>query len=106
MRIAVAVSGGGSNLQALLDALPAGGPAKVALVVSNTAKAGGLERARQAGISSLVFSDPSHGAEWLRHLHEHRIDLLVLAGYLKLVPAEVIAAYRGRIINIHPALLP
>ena len=106
MRIAVAVSGGGSNLQSLLDTLPAGGPATVALVVSNTAKAGGLERARKAGVSAAVFADPADGAEWLRILAEHRIDLVVLAGYLKLVPAAVIAAYRGRILNIHPALLP
>ena len=106
MRIAVAVSGGGSNLQSLLDTLPAGGPATVALVVSNTAKAGGLERARKAGVSAVVFADPADGAEWLRILAEHRIDLVVLAGYLKLVPAAVIAAYRGRILNIHPALLP
>ena len=106
MRIAVAVSGGGSNLQSLLDTLPAGGPATVALVVSNTAKAGGLERARKAGVPAAVFADPTDGAEWLRLLAEHRIDLVVLAGYLKLVPAAVIAAYRGRIVNIHPALLP
>ena len=106
MRIAVAVSGGGSNLQSLLDALPAGGPAIIALVVSNTAKAGGLERARKAGVSAVVLADPADGAEWLRLLAEHRIDLVVLAGYLKLVPAAVIAAYRGRILNIHPALLP
>ena len=106
MRIAVAVSGGGSNLQALLDALPADGPAQVALVVSNSAKAGGLERARKAGVPGVVLADPADGAEWLRLLQEHRIDLVVLAGYLKLVPAAVIAAYRGRILNIHPALLP
>ena len=106
MRIAVAVSGGGSNLQSLLDTLPAGGPATVALVVSNSAKAGGLERARKAGVSAVVLADAGDGAEWLRLLAEHRIDLVVLAGYLKLVPAAVIAAYRGRILNIHPALLP
>lgn len=106
MRIAVAVSGGGSNLQSLLDTLPAGGPATVALVVSNTAKAGGLERARKAGVPAVVLADPADGAEWLRTLAEHRIDLVVLAGYLKLVPAAVIATYRGRILNIHPALLP
>ena len=106
MRIAVAVSGGGSNLQALLDALPAGGPVQVALVVSNTPKAGGLDRARKAGVPAAVLADPADGAEWLRLLREHRIDLVVLAGYLKLVPRQVIAAYRGRILNIHPALLP
>jgi phosphoribosylglycinamide formyltransferase-1 len=106
MRIAVAVSGGGSNLQALLDTLPTGGPALVALVLSNNAKAGGLERGRQRGVPAVVLADPADGAEWLRLLREHRIDLVVLAGYLKLVPASVIAAFRGRILNIHPALLP
>lgn len=106
MRIAVAVSGGGSNLQALLDALPAGGPARVALVVSNTAKAGGLARAETRRVPTAVFQDPASGAEWLALLEGHGIELVVLAGYLKLVPREVIAAYRGRIVNIHPALLP
>lgn len=106
MRIAVAVSGGGSNLQALLDALPAGSPARVALVLSNTPKAGGLARAEQRGVPTAVFRDPANGAEWLALLEGHGIDLIVLAGYLKLVPGEVISAYRGKIINIHPALLP
>lgn len=106
MRIAVAISGGGSNLQALLDALPAGSPARVALVLSNTAKAGGLGRAEARGVATVVLQDPADGAEWQRHLTEHGIDLLVLAGYLKLVPSTVIAAYRRRILNIHPSLLP
>ena len=106
MRIAVAVSGGGSNLQALLDALPAGSQARVALVLSNTPKAGGLARAEQRGVPTAVFQDPANGAEWLALLEGHGIDLIVLAGYLKLVPPGVIAAYRGKIINIHPALLP
>jgi formyltetrahydrofolate-dependent phosphoribosylglycinamide formyltransferase len=106
MRIAVAVSGGGSNLQSLLDTLPAGGPAEVALVVSNKGTAGGLERARAHGVPAVTLADPADGAEWLGILGEHRIDLVVLAGYLKLVPAPVIAAYRRRMLNIHPALLP
>jgi phosphoribosylglycinamide formyltransferase-1 len=106
MRIAVAVSGGGSNLQALLDALPAGGPAQVVLTLSNSAKAGGLARASAKGITTAVFQDPASGAEWLALLEAHGIDLVVLAGYLKLVPREVTARYRGRIVNIHPALLP
>lgn len=106
MRIAVAVSGGGSNLQALLDALPPNGPATVALVLSNTPKAAGLERGRARQVPTAVLADPGAAAEWLDLLRRHHIDLLVLAGYLKLVPREVIAAYRGRILNIHPALLP
>ena len=106
MRIAVAVSGGGSNLQALLDSLPAAGPARVALVLSNTAKAGGLARAEAKGVTTAVFRDFASGAEWVALLEAHGIQLIVLAGYLKLVPPEVIAKYRGRIVNVHPALLP
>jgi phosphoribosylglycinamide formyltransferase-1 len=106
MRVAVAVSGGGSNLQALLDALGPGAPAEVALVLSNSATAGGSERARARGIPTHLLADHRSGSEWLAELRRHRIDLIVLAGYLKLVPAEVIAEFRGRILNIHPALLP
>ena len=106
MRIAVAVSGGGSNLQALLDTLPPDGPAKVVLVLSNTPKAGGLARAAERGVTTGVFRDFASGAEWLALLEAHGVDLVVLAGYLKLVPREVIARYRGRILNVHPALLP
>src|SRR5512135_337739 len=107
MRLAVAISGRGSNLAALLAALPAGGggPAEVALVLSNRAAAG-LELARERGIPALVLADPADGREWLDALAAHRADLIVLAGYLKLVPPEVVERYRGRIINIHPALLP
>jgi phosphoribosylglycinamide formyltransferase-1 len=106
MRIAVAVSGGGSNLQALLDTLPPRGPAQVVLALSNSAKAGGLARAEAKGVTTAVFRDHASGAEWLALLEAHGIDLIVLAGYLKLVPREVTARYRGRILNIHPALLP
>jgi len=106
MRIAVAISGRGSNLQALLRALGPGAPAAIVLVVSDRAEAPGLAHARARGISLRVFSQPAHEAEWLKSLDEHEIDLLVLAGYLRLVPAPVVAAYRGRIINTHPSLLP
>ncbi|HEX9054559.1 MAG TPA: phosphoribosylglycinamide formyltransferase [Gemmatimonadales bacterium] len=112
MRLAVAISGRGSNLAALLAALPAGGgsgagggPAEVVLALSNRAAAG-LELARERGIPALVLADPADGREWLDALAAHRADLIVLAGYLKLVPPEVVERYRGRIINIHPALLP
>jgi len=106
MRVAVAVSGRGSNLEALLRALGADAPARVVLVVSNRADAPALERAREHGVAAEVLSDPADPAEWLDRLAHHRIDLLVLAGYLKLVPAAVIARYRDRILNVHPALLP
>ena len=106
MRIAVALSGRGSNLEALLSALGPGARAQVALVVSDRAEAAGLDHARDRGIPAQVLSQPADGDEWLRLLWRFQIDLVVLAGYVKLVPAPVIAAYRGRIINIHPGLLP
>ena len=106
MRIAVAISGRGSNLEALLRALQPGAPAEVVLVVSDRAEAAGLAHARSRKIPAMVFQDPADAAAWLELLREYEIDLLVLAGYLKLVPAPVVAAYRGRIINTHPSLLP
>jgi phosphoribosylglycinamide formyltransferase-1 len=106
MRIAVAISGRGSNLAALLAALPPSAPAQVALVLSNRAEAGGLEIARRNDVPTLVLADPSDASAWLDGLARNRIDLVVLAGYLKLVPAPVVHRYRGRMINIHPALLP
>ena len=106
MRIAVAISGRGSNLEALLRALEPGAPAAVVLVLSDRADAVGLARARERGIPAEVISRPEDGDEWLTLIRNAQADLVVLAGYVKLVPAPVIAAYRGRIINIHPALLP
>ncbi len=106
MRVAVAVSGRGSNLEALLRALGPAAPARVILVLSNQAAAGGLAVAAAYGVPAEILDEPADPAEWLARLEEHRADLLVLAGYLKLVPAPVIARYRGRIVNIHPALLP
>jgi phosphoribosylglycinamide formyltransferase-1 len=106
MRVAVAASGGGSNLQALLDKLTSDAPAQVALVISNRADAGALGRAKARSVPTAILADPADGAEWLQVLSENRIDLVVLAGYLKLVPSTVIQQYPGRIINIHPALLP
>ncbi len=106
MRVAVAVSGRGSNLESLLHALGPETPARVVLVLSNRPDAGGLERARAHGVAAEVLPDPDDAADWLARLERHRIDLLVLAGYLKLVPAPVVARYRHLIVNIHPALLP
>ena len=106
MRVAVAVSGRGSNLEALLHALGPGAPARVVLVLSNRAAAGALDRARAHSVPAEVLPDPSDPADWLDRLTRYRVDLLVLAGYLRLVPAAVIARYRDRILNVHPALLP
>ena len=98
------VSGGGSNLQALLDALGPGAPARVTQVVSNRSDAGALDRARRAGVPTFVLHDPADADELLRAIGD--ADLVVLAGYLKLLPARVVARFRQRAINIHPALLP
>jgi formyltetrahydrofolate-dependent phosphoribosylglycinamide formyltransferase len=104
--VAVAVSGRGSNLEALLRALETDASARVVLVVSNRADAAALDHARAHAVPAEVLPDPADAADWLARLERHRVDLLVLAGYLKLVPAAVIARYRHRIVNIHPALLP
>jgi len=106
MKVAVLASGSGSNLQALLDACRPPEPAQIALVASNVPGAGALERARRAEVPTWVIADPTDGAAIVAKLREARIDLIVLAGYLKLVPAEVVSAFDGRMVNIHPALLP
>jgi formyltetrahydrofolate-dependent phosphoribosylglycinamide formyltransferase len=102
--VVVLASGGGSNLQALLDALGPDAPARVVRVVSNRADAGALDRARRAGVPTTVLRDPADPVEVGDAVAA--ADLIVLAGYLKLVPAPVIARFRWRVINIHPALLP
>ena len=106
MRVAVLASGGGSNLQALLDACGPDAPARVVLVASNTPECGALERAHRTGVKTAVIRNPASAAEILEAFTSAGTHLVVLAGYLKLVPAEVIRSYSGRIINIHPALLP
>ncbi len=106
MRVAVCASGRGSNLAALLASLPAGGPATVALVLSNRSDAGALEIAGRHGIPAAVLAPAADPLQWLTPLERWSIDFVVLAGFLKQVPAPVVARYAGRIINIHPALLP
>ena len=104
VRVAVLVSGGGTNLQALLDALRDSPIARVARVISNRPDAGALERARSAGVPTTVLRDADDPAEL--HSALAGAQMVVLAGYLKLVHASVVARFRGRMINIHPALLP
>ena len=106
LRVAVLVSGRGSNLAALLRTLGDGAPARVVLVISNRADAGGVELAREHGIPVHVLKDISDPEEWRRELIAAGADLVVLAGYLKRVPGPVVREWRGRIINVHPALLP
>ena len=106
LAVAVVVSGRGSNLAALLRALGNDAPAQVVLVLSNRADSGGLNLARDHGIPTHLLTDAADPAEWLGILKEHGVDLVVLAGFLRRVPGAVVEAYRGRMINIHPALLP
>ncbi len=106
MRVAVCVSGRGSNLLALLDALSGSSKAEVVLVLSNRPDTPALDRARERGIPAVSFANHRDAAEWLAVLNEHRVDLVVLAGYLKLVPGAVTRAFGNRMLNIHPALLP
>lgn len=106
MRVAVCVSGRGSNLRALNEALPEGALARVVLVLSNRPDAGALDYARSQGITRAVIATVGDSAEWLCLLHEHMVELVVLAGFLKKVPGAVVRAMPNRIINIHPALLP
>jgi formyltetrahydrofolate-dependent phosphoribosylglycinamide formyltransferase len=112
MRVAVFASGGGSNLQALLDHFQhAAAPVKISLVISDREGAGALARAERAGVPTAVVAATGRDAaiiadETLAALAEERIDLIALAGYLRLVPEPVIRAFSGRIINVHPALLP
>lgn len=111
--VAVMCSGSGTNLQALLDAEAAGKLcAEIVLVISNRKDAFALERARAAG-KDAVHMSPNHfehevdySAALLALLRRYEVQLVCLAGYLKKLPAEVVRAYRGRIVNIHPALLP
>jgi phosphoribosylglycinamide formyltransferase 1 len=106
MRVAVCISGRGSNLDALAERLADDGHAEIVLVLSNRADAPGLLRAAAAGVPAEALTDPADSAEWLERLERRQADLVVLAGYLKLVPRAVIERFRGRIVNVHPALLP
>jgi phosphoribosylglycinamide formyltransferase 1 len=110
-RIGVLASGGGSNLQALLDYLAALGTARrgdVVLVASNRPDAGALDRAARAGVDRAVLCSPHapDGAGLATVLNQHGVELVALAGYMRHVPDEVTRAYRGRMLNVHPALLP
>ena len=105
--LAILISGSGSNQQAVMDAVADGfiPNAKVAVVISNKAGAFGLERAEKLGISNIVI-DRNNTELLLDTLKAYNTNIIILAGYLSILPAEVVAAYENRIINIHPALLP
>lgn len=107
--IAVLASGGGSNLEALLQHLGTLGterPGEVTLVASDRAEAGALARAQGRGIEALALSREQRTTGLLGLLTRHGVDLVVLAGYLRFVPDAVTRAFRGRILNVHPSLLP
>jgi phosphoribosylglycinamide formyltransferase 1 len=108
-RIAVLASGRGSNLQAIIehfDNLARERVAKVVLVASNRADSPALVRAATASIDIASFDPTDDGSQLLGLLAKYRIDLVVLAGYLKRIQPSVIEKYAGRILNIHPSLLP
>lgn len=107
-RIAIFASGSGSNAENIANYFANSDSVQVALIVANNPNAFVLERAKRLGIESVVVTkDEFKAADGLiATLHGHNIDFIVLAGFLLLVPAKLIAEYPGRIVNIHPALLP
>ena len=114
LKIAVLVSGGGTNLQAIIDAIDAGTVTNAAIdvVISNNANAYALERAKKYGIEAMCLSPKSYETReqfndaLTQAIVDRQIDLVVLAGYLVIIPPQLIAAYKNRIINIHPSLIP
>ena len=113
LSIGVFASGRGSNFQAILKAIEGGKlDGRIVLLISNNENAGALQIAEKAGIPTAVISKPAFESRdafietMLLSLKEHGADTIVLAGYMKKIPPEVVSAYRNRILNIHPALLP
>ena len=117
VRLGLLVSGRGSNLQAIIDAIEGNAlSAEIAVVLSNKQAAGGLERARKHG-APAVWLDPkpfagrpdsreAYDRAVLEVLQKHEVDLVLLAGYMKIVTAVLVSAYENRMMNIHPSLLP
>ena len=105
IKICVLVSGGGTNLQALIDAEKSGiiHSGKISLVVSDNPDAYGLVRAEKNGIATFISKDER---DLVAKLKENHIDMIVLAGYLKILSPDVTSLYRNRIINVHPSLIP
>lgn len=110
--VVVLISGSGSNLQALIDAIAAGLPARIGAVISNRADAYGLVRAQNAGIATAVLDHKGFdGREafdraLIERIDAQRPDLVVLAGFMRILSAEFVRHYAGRLLNIHPSLLP
>lgn len=114
LKLAVLVSGGGTNLQAVIDAIDAGTitNAKIDVVISNNANAYALERAKNHGIEGMCIAPKAYGSReqfddaLTQAIVDRGIDLVVLAGYLVIIPPQLTRAYKNRIINIHPSLIP
>lgn len=114
LKLAVCVSGGGTNLQAIMDAIDNGTitNAKIEVVISNNKNAYALERAKNHGIQSVCISPKDYESreafnqDFLAKLDSYQVDLVVLAGFLVVIPEAMIKSYRNRIINIHPSLIP
>lgn len=109
LNIAVLISGSGTNLQALIDAIDSGEiRANLSLVVSNRKNAYGLKRAEKSGIKTFYLANKDEDFDYrlLDLLKKEEIDLVVLAGYLRMIDKSLVEAYRNKIINIHPSLLP
>lgn len=113
LRIGVLISGSGTNLQSLIDACSSGEVnGEVVLVISNRASAYGLERAKAAGILAIHLSardypnEESYDAELLKRLKEAKVDLVVLAGYLRVLTPVLVSAFENKMMNIHPSLIP
>ena len=111
--LGVLASGGGTNLQAILDRRASGElPIRVGVVIGNNSRSKALDRARRVGIPFLHLSSRTHpkpkalDRAIVEALQEHQVDLVVLAGYLKKLGPKVLKAYANRILNVHPALLP
>jgi len=112
-RLGILISGRGSNMVALADAIKAGQipGAEIAVVISDQPDAGGLAKARERGIETLVIERrgrkrAEHDCETVSALQNRQVDLVCLAGYMRILSREFIDAYRARILNIHPSLLP
>ncbi|MCI6408779.1 MAG: phosphoribosylglycinamide formyltransferase [Lachnospiraceae bacterium] len=114
MKIAVLVSGGGTNLQAIIDAIASGKitNTEIALVISNKEGAYALKRAEQAGIKGAVISPKNYGdkeaysQDMIKTIKDAGCELIVLAGFLVVLPESFVNAFEGKIINIHPSLIP
>jgi phosphoribosylglycinamide formyltransferase-1 len=107
LRVAVLASGRGSNLQAVIDAIESGQvPAEIVCVISNKKDAVALERARKHGLKDLFVDPKPYDLALLEILQQHEVELVLLAGYMKIVTAVLVNAYANRMMNIHPSLLP